>query len=304
MSQHGEPDIASGVGATAVGIAAARAVESTRPDRLMEDPFAAAFARAAPGAIQGSLRWPEDGAAVPAGEALLLQGANYIGLRSRFFDDYLVEAAATGAAQVVILAAGLDARAYRLDWPPGLRLFEIDQPGVLAFKDAVLRDEGARARCTRVAVPADLRAGWPVALRGAGFDPGLPTAWLAEGLLPYLTAATEQALFGDVDELSAAGSRLCAEYAPDPAALLDRGALRQVRGENSTVDMGRLIQAGPRPDPAVRLAGLGWTVTAEPATATAARYGRDLADPRLEKLPGTPLRLGQHTAFLTARKAA
>jgi methyltransferase (TIGR00027 family) len=175
---------------------------------------------------------------------------------------------------------------------------------VLAFKDAVLRDQRARPRCTRVVVPADLREDWPAALRGAGFDPDPPTAWLAEGLLPSLTVAAEQALFGHVGDLSGGGSQLCAEYAPDTAALLDRGALRQVDGQNSTVDMGRLIQAGPRPDPATWLAARGWTVSAEPATATAARYRRDLADPRLDKLPGTPLRLGEHTAFLSAHKPA
>ncbi|MEN3310112.1 MAG: hypothetical protein V7603_6314 [Micromonosporaceae bacterium] len=297
MSQHEQWDIASGVGITALGVAAARAIESSRPDRLIADPLAAAFVDAVPGVVRSSLRWPEDGAAVSQQDALLLHTSTDVGLRARVFDDYLLAACRDGIGQVVVLAAGLDSRAFRLAWPPGLRLFEIDQPRVLEFKDAVLRDQDAQPRCTRLVVPVDLRGDWPVALRDAGFAADLPTAWLAEGLLHYLDAAAEQALVSHIDDLSAPGSQIGVERA-DVAGLMDRGGLRRV-GESSTVDMDQLFRTEPRPDPATWLAGRDWTVTVEPATAVAGRYHRDLVDPRL---PGPPLRIAEHTAFLSAHR--
>src|SRR3989440_3686905 len=135
--------IISGVGFTALAVAAGRAVESSRPDRVIEDPLAAAFVAAAHSPVPLPLRWPEPGTALSDQEVLLLHGADYVGLRSRFCDDYLRRACSDGIGQVVVLAAGLDTRAFRLGWLAGARLFEIDQPSVLEFKDAVLRQEGA-----------------------------------------------------------------------------------------------------------------------------------------------------------------
>jgi Leucine carboxyl methyltransferase len=125
------------------------------------------------------VRWPDAGAALSDQEILFLYGAGYAGLRSRFSDDYLRDACSAGARQVVVLAAGLDTRAFRLGLPDGVRLFELDQPKVLEFKDAVLRENGATARCARAAVGVDLREDWATAPRDSGFDAGAPTAWLA-----------------------------------------------------------------------------------------------------------------------------
>ena len=149
----------SPVSRTAVGVAALRAYESSRPDRLFEDPYAAAFAEAGRAALPRT----EDGHA-RLGALMYPQ----VVVRTRFFDDYLLGG---GCTQVVLLAAGLDARAFRLAWPPGTRLFELDLPEVLAFKDDVLAAHGATPACERVVVPADLREDWATALREAGFDP-------------------------------------------------------------------------------------------------------------------------------------
>jgi methyltransferase (TIGR00027 family) len=301
MSQHEQWDIVSGVGMTALGVAAARAVESSRPDRLVDDPYAAAFVRAAQLPIPMALQWPDGGVAVSDQDAILIHASIYLGLRSRFFDDYLLSACADRIGQVVILAAGLDARAFRLAWPPGLRLFEIDQPKVLEFKDAVLRDHGAPAQCARHVVAIDLREDWPSALRAAGFDPAVPTAWLAEGLLPYLSFDSEQELFSRINELSVAGSQLSVERIVDMAGMLDKGGLRDVR-DASGFEMEQLVHTDVRPNPGDWLAERGWTVTDEPAVAVAERYHRNLTDPRLDHLPGTPLRVADYTAFLSAHR--
>ncbi|MFD8543831.1 SAM-dependent methyltransferase [Streptomyces sp. NPDC059649] len=198
-----------GVAATALGVARIRAAESARPDRLFDDPYAAAFVAAAPPPPTAAAR--ADDAEVPAArrEAFHRGLFRHIVLRTRFFDDYLTAAATAHALrQVVVLAAGLDTRAYRLPWPDGLRLYEVDLPEVLAFKERVLDEQGARPRCARTAVTADLRTDWPAALRAAGFAPDEPTAWLVEGLLVYLSAEEAARLLTTLGEQSAPGSRL------------------------------------------------------------------------------------------------
>jgi methyltransferase (TIGR00027 family) len=137
-------EIASGPGITALGLAAARAVESGTDDRLIDDPFAAAFVDAADTELPMLTEWPKAGTAVSDQHALHLHGSRYTGLRSRFYDDWLVAASSEGVRQIVILGAGLDARAYRISWPPGTVVLEVDQPGVLAFKESVLTELGAR----------------------------------------------------------------------------------------------------------------------------------------------------------------
>ena len=111
----------------------------------------------------------------------------------------------------MILAAGLDARVWRLPWVHGSVVYEIDQPQVLAFKAETLATGGARPFVRYQAVPIDLRADWPTALCEAGFDPSTPTAWSAEGLLPYLSAAGQDLLFERIVKLSAPGSRIAVE---------------------------------------------------------------------------------------------
>ncbi|MFB9207914.1 SAM-dependent methyltransferase [Nonomuraea spiralis] len=242
----------NGVARTAVGAAWLRARESERPDRLFDDPYAGAFVAAA-GAGQGS------GAAGVFGD--------HLAFRTRFFDDYLRE---SGCDQVVLPAAGLDSRAYRLAWPAGVRLFELDQPELLAFKDGVLRELGATARCERVPVPVDLREDWPGRLRAAGFDPARPTAWLVEGLLIYLSAAEAGRLLGEIGALSAAGSRLAFEHdRAAAAALIERArtmpALRRVA---------TLWKGGLGEDAVAWLTTRGWRADVVELSALAARYGR------------------------------
>jgi len=211
----------TGVGKTALGVARVQAEESRRADRLFDDPYAQAFLNAAPGAFA------EEERAVPGGGLASLGAAFYSHgvIRTRFFDDYLLAACAAGCRQVVLLAAGLDARGFRLPWPDGVRLFELDLPEVLTFKDRVLAEQRALPRCERTVVPADLRENWPAEPRKASFRPSEPTAWLAEGLLIYLSADEAARLLTAVRRISAAGSRLSFEH----GAIADGALLAQAR---------------------------------------------------------------------------
>lgn len=203
-------DITSGVGLTALAVAAVRAVETARPDRLCADPYADALVAAAQPLAPlptrlGQLReqgW--DAQFVAVWQAMAAQ----IGVRARFFDDYLSHALWDRLAQVVILAAGLDTRAARLTWPAHTAVFEIDQPRVLAFKDAVTAAQHAPYGCERHPIGVDLRDDWPPALRQPGFDSTQPTAWLVEGLLPDLPEPAERDLFAHISALSAPNSRV------------------------------------------------------------------------------------------------
>jgi methyltransferase (TIGR00027 family) len=196
-----------GVGKTALGMAMVRAGESGRPDRLFDDPYAQAFMDAQPGSFTA-----EETAGASAGPGTAF--ARHAVVRTRFYDEYLAGAAAAGCRQVVLLAAGLDTRAFRLTWPAGTRLFELDLPEVLDFKERVLTARGARPGCERAVVPVDLRDDWPGELVAAGFDPTAHTAWLTEGLLIYLTAGEATRLLAGISALSAPDSRLSAEHGP------------------------------------------------------------------------------------------
>ncbi|MEZ0351382.1 class I SAM-dependent methyltransferase [Mycobacterium sp. pR1184] len=212
-------DIATGVGSTAVTIAAARAVETEQPDALIRDPYAKLLAtNAGIGVLWGAMLDPAVAAKVegldPEFVADLAHIRGYVAVRTHFFDRYLTDAAAAGIRQVVILAAGLDSRAYRLNWPDGTAIYEIDQPQVLAYKSATLAENGVRASTDRREVAVDLRQDWPSALRAAGFDASARTAWLAEGLLMYLPAEAQDRLLVRIGEVSAAGSRVAVETAP------------------------------------------------------------------------------------------
>jgi len=251
-----------GPGITALGLAAARAVESSRPDRLIEDPFARELFAAAHSDLPMRTKWPAPGEGVSDREALHLHGSRYIGVRTRFYDDLLLDST---AEQAVLLGAGLDTRAHRLALKQ--RLFELDQPSVLDHKETTL----PAPRCERRAVAADLSDGaWPEDLAAAGFDPAKPTAWVAEGLLPYLDVAAQANLLRHVDALSAAGSTIALDRIVGDARERAAGLT-----ERSGIDMERLF-AGGESDPAVIL---GWDAHEEPAEAVAARYGRSLADP-------------------------
>jgi methyltransferase (TIGR00027 family) len=180
-----------------------RAEESNRPDRLFDDPYARAFVAAAPGAL------PEWDAS--AGGDFMARVLHSAVVRTRFYDDFLMDACVRGCHQVVLLAAGLDSRAFRLPWPNGVHLWEVDLPDVLAFKDQVLTDAGAVPRCRRSVLAVDLREEWPARLAEVGFRPAQPTAWLLEGVLVYLTASEAAGVLADVGGLSVPGSRLACE---------------------------------------------------------------------------------------------
>src|SRR5882757_512090 len=178
MTQQADWDIVTDVGITALGVAAARAIESHRENRLMSDPYAELFIAAARPPMPMPTR-PEETTQDSPWSAM----ADYLAVRSRYFDEFF---AAAPTAQAVLLASGLDVRGYRLDWPDGAVVYELDVPKVLQFKQNVLGDHGVAARADIRHVTVDLRDDWPTALLRAGFDQSAPTAWLAEGLLPFL----------------------------------------------------------------------------------------------------------------------
>jgi methyltransferase (TIGR00027 family) len=203
-------DITTSVGSTALFVATARALEAQKPDPLVVDPYAEIFCRAVGGpaadVIDGKdpdhqLKTPDWGA----------HFVNFQAARTKYFDDYFRRAADAGVRQVVILAAGLDSRAYRLDWPAGTTIFEMDRPQVLDFKREVLADQGAQPRAERREIAVDLREDWLKALRDNGFDEAKPSAWIAEGLLIYLPGSAQEQLFTGVDSLAAPGSHVAVE---------------------------------------------------------------------------------------------
>jgi methyltransferase (TIGR00027 family) len=203
-------DINTSVGETALFVATARALEAQKPDPLAVDPFAEVFCRAVGGNAADVLdgKVPEHQLKTPDwGEHFV----NFQGARTRYFDDYFRRAADAGVRQVVILAAGLDSRAYRLPWPGDTTIFELDRPQVLDFKRRVLAEQGAKPNADRREVAIDLREDWPQALRDSGFDAALPSAWIAEGLLIYLPADAEQRLFTGIDALATPASHVAVE---------------------------------------------------------------------------------------------
>ena len=208
-------DIATSVGSTAVMVAAARAAETAKAEPLIRDPYAellVAGAGPGPWGFMGDEDLVARVAAVDAEAAAMFRHmGNYQAVRTHFFDEFFTRAVEAGIRQVVILASGLDSRAYRLHWPAGTSVFEIDQPKVLEYKTATLAEHDVAPAAVRHAVPVDLRYDWPKALREAGFDVTAPTAWLAEGLLMYLPGDAQDRLFERITELSAPGSRIAVE---------------------------------------------------------------------------------------------
>lgn len=257
----GVEGVEGGVGVTALMVAAARAIETHRHDTLARDVYAEHFVLAAP----ASAAWPVRPQQVEDGEANPLWGrfARYFGLRTRVLDDFILRSVHTsGARQVVVLGAGLDSRAYRLDWPPGCVVFEIDRAGVLAFKHGVLDGLSATPKAARVPVPVDLRDGWVDALAGAGFDRSAPTVWLAEGLLFYLPSAAETYLIDTVDRLSAGGSALAFEVKLEKDLLAYRDSpLYTSTTRQIGIDLLDLFDREPRPDSAGDLTGKGWSTS-------------------------------------------
>ena len=266
---------ASSVGATATMVAASRAIASQGPDALLDDPFADPLVRAvglAPfiGILDGEITFDDD--------PLLNRKAatEQMVVRTRFFDDFFTGAAKDGVRQAVILASGLDTRAYRLRWPAGTVVYEIDQPQVITFKTDTLAGLGAAPTADRRTISIDLRDDWPAALREAGFDVTQPTAWSAEGLLPYLPPEAQDRLFDNVTALSAPGSRLATEHVPDPNAFSDE-RLQQIseRWRRFGFDLNPvdLFYQGERSVVVDYLTTHGWRVTAHAARELYARNG-------------------------------
>jgi len=278
-------DIATSVGSTAVLVAAARAAETERPEPLIRDPHAKVLvAGAGTGVWERMLDadFVAKIATVDAEIAAVFENmGNYQAVRTHFFDEYFAQASAAGIRQVVILASGLDSRAYRLDWPAGTVVYEIDQPKVLEYKSTILDEHGVEPSATLRHVPIDLRQDWPKALRERGFDPAEPTAWLAEGLLMYLPGDAQDKLFEQVSELSAPSSRIAAEAVGVHAA--DRRARMRERMQHlaaqfdmePTLDIQELMYDDPhRADVAAWLDAHGWTASAVTSASEMRRLGR------------------------------
>ncbi|BBX65218.1 putative S-adenosyl-L-methionine-dependent methyltransferase [Mycobacterium saskatchewanense] len=283
-------EITESVGATALGVAAARAAETDSENPLIRDEFARVFLHAAGEGMWNWFAAPDLPAQVAEAEPDLkprMQGmVDYMAVRTAFFDKFFLDAAAAGVRQVVILASGLDSRAWRLAWPDGVTVYELDQPQVLQWKLATLRDNGFAPACDLVTVPVDLRHDWPAALREAGFDPGAPSAWSAEGLLPFLPAAAQELLFERVQALGAAGSRIAVE-APGPdfldedAIARQRETMQRVRDvmaelepERDIPDVADLWYFEEREDVGDWLHRHGWEVVVTPAEELLASYDR------------------------------
>jgi methyltransferase (TIGR00027 family) len=267
-------DITESVGSTAVMVAAARAAETDKPEPLIRDPYARILVTGA-----GTGVWEkmldsdllDKVAEIDAEAAAIFEHMRgYQAVRTHFFDAHFAAAADAGIRQVVILASGLDSRAYRLDWPAGTTVYEIDQPKVLEYKASTLESHGATPTADRHEVAIDLRQDWPAALIAAGFDPKAPTAWLAEGLLMYLPADAQDRLFSQISDLSATGSRVAAETAANHAderrqemrERLDRVAAKL--GIERNVDIQDLMYRDEaRADVATWLNDHGWRATAQ-----------------------------------------
>ena len=263
-------DLATSVGATATGVAVGRALASRAANPLINDPFAEPLVRAVGVDFFTRLATGELNPAEvdDNGEWGMQRMRDMMAIRTRFFDDFFVEATNGGIRQAVILASGLDARAYRLPWPAGTTVYEIDQPAVIEFKTTTLADLGAAPTADRRSVGIDLRHDWPTALREAGLDPTQPTAWSAEGLMPFLPPNAQDALLDNITMLSAAGSQLATESVPDASRAVPLMAerMRQVterwRDHGFDVEMTDLWYGGDRSDIVDHLGSHGWNVSA------------------------------------------
>ncbi|MFE9319866.1 class I SAM-dependent methyltransferase [Nocardia sp. NPDC052278] len=290
-------DIVTSVGLTALGVATFRALETLDPEPMIHDEFAAWFVEAA--GEPHFLQTLEEPASAGAGGLF----GRFMGVRTRFFDEFFAAAWQQGVRQAVILASGLDARSYRLDWPAGMVVYEIDQPRVLEFKDRVLAEHGAVATADRRALAVDLRDDWPAALTTAGFDPGRPAAWSAEGLLPFLPGSAHDALFERIDALSEPGSCVAAD---DFGRGMDQRHFdmeEKFFGPNpfGNLNVHDLWYDDARAEPGDWLSRHDWSVHRVSPFDLAATYGRPITDLPTD-LPAELLDRLQQAAYISAEK--
>jgi methyltransferase (TIGR00027 family) len=277
-------DLASSVGATATMVAAGRAMATKDPRGLISDPFADPLVRAV--GVDFFIKMMDgelDLAAIQDASAVRVQAMiDGMAVRTKYFDDYFINATGGGVRQAVILASGLDARAYRLPWPAGTVVYELDQPQVIEFKTTTLAGIGAEPTATRRTIPIDLRGDWPAALQAAGLDSTAPTAWLAEGLLIYLPPEAQDRLFDNITALSAPGSTVATEFVPGIVDF-DADKVREMSGSfrdhGVDIDMASLVYSGERNHVVDYLGTKGWDVEGVTRTELFQRNNMTVPDP-------------------------
>ncbi|MDR7277310.1 SAM-dependent methyltransferase [Catenuloplanes atrovinosus] len=262
------------VGATSLIVAYARAQETRRPDAIFLDRWAEVAVRAATAQPEGPL--PRMGFAREDDPSPFWRDfTTYLAMRTVFYDEHILKAYADGVRQVVLLAAGLDARACRLGLPPDTTVFEVDHADVLAFKEQILATVGEPTTCPRVVVAADLREDWLAKLTDAGFRPGLPAVFVAEGLLMYFTPEQSDDLLREITAASAPGSRFLSEYParqPTEDFLLSRCADDIDRA--AAAGLSALLKSGPAVEPSGWLTGYGWKPEVTDVASLVAELGR------------------------------
>lgn len=265
---------------TAYWTAAARAKESEREDRLFNDPWASLLAG------QVGAEWIAQRAGNVFSTAPMI-------IRTHYFDTFLERAVLQNAIrQVVILAAGLDTRAFRLNWPDGTRLYELDQPSILQYKAQALQSTGAKLACERIQIELDLTQPWKESLTRSGFDPQRPSVWLLEGFLFYLPNEDIIHILDTVTSLAAKGSWLGFDIVN--SLTLTSPITRQ------WIEMQARSGApwiGAMDDPESFLAERGWRATMTQSGAEDANYGRWTLPVIPVKMAGMP-----HNWYVTAYK--
>jgi methyltransferase (TIGR00027 family) len=295
-------DITQSVGATALGVAAARAAETESENPLINDPFARLFVDAAGDGMWSIYADPKLLAKAielePDMQMRLRLMIDFMATRTAFFDEFFLNAAHSGVRQVVILAAGLDARSWRLPWPDGTVVYELDQPKVLEFKSNTLREHGAQPTAQLVNVPIDLRQDWPKALREAGFDASAPCVWSAEGLVRYLPAQAQDLLFERIHSLSVAGSWVASNVPSQGFTDPDRVRRQREDMQRMRAAAAKLVNAEITdfddlwyPEERTPVDGWlrehGWDVSVATFDELLSRYGRNVPEGAEDSMPPT-----------------
>lgn len=291
-------DLASSVGATATSVAASRALASHGPDALIHDPYAYALVKAV--GVESLIRVANGEATIEDDPMLNRRRmTEQIAVRTRYFDDFFTNAARDGIRQAVILASGLDTRAYRLSWPAGAVVFELDQPQVIEFKTRVMADLGVSPTAERRAISVDLRDDWPAVLRENGFDVNQPTAWIAEGLLIYLPPEAQDRLLDNITALSAPDSRFATEFMAAGTTLPDswRDRFKKYSAQiGSDIDLPALFYDGDRNAAGDYLAERGWRISTQTTRESYAANGFEMPNDE------TLVQFSDTTGYLTATR--